>query len=102
MAQTLAEKWLSDSMSESLSDSNNSNNSKQCYIKRNDEWQKARLHHYLAYNEYLNTINKRHGQLIEVPHAEGGDFVAWFFETSVKGVFRFHDQYDNEVFIKME
>lgn len=97
MAQTLAEKWVSESseLSESI-------DSKQCYIKRQGEWQKARLHHYLAYNTYLTTINKKRGQQIEVPHVEGGDFIAWFFETDVKGVFRFHDEYENEVYIKME
>jgi hypothetical protein len=73
-----------------------------CYIKRTGgEWQRASPHHYAAYMEYLNTINRCHAQLIEVPHSLGGDFVAWFFETQVKGMFRYDDEFGRNTHIRM-
>jgi hypothetical protein len=98
MAQmTLAEKWMIDSEQE-----NNDSTKLVCYIRRiGGEWQRASPHHYMAYMEYLNTINKRHGQQIEVPHSLGGDFVAWFFETEMKGLFRFDDEYGRSTHIKL-
>ena len=96
---SLMERWMIDSLLE-----NNSMDSTKGYFIRytNGEWQKASPHHITAYNEYINLINKLPGQLIEVPHVRGGNFVAWFFETDVEGVFRFINEYNEEVYIKMQ
>lgn len=89
-------------MIDSLLENNCTDSTKGYFIRYTNEWICASLHHITAYNEYINTINKQQGQLIEVPHVRGGNFVAWFFETDVEGVFRFINEYNEEVYIKMQ
>jgi hypothetical protein len=113
MAQTIAERWMMDALIEANHEINQRINVPQnnrvedstkevCYIKRTGgEWQQASPHHYAAYKEYLNTINKQHGQMIEVPHPLGGDFVAWFFETEVRGMFKYDDEFGRNTHIRM-
>ena len=97
----LVERWMIDSLIEEEND-HTEDSTKGYFIQYTNEWQKASPHHITAYNEYINTINKQQGQLIEVPHSRGGNFVAWFFETDVEGVFRFINEYNDEVHIMMQ
>ena len=115
MSQSIVDRWMMDGLIEAnqeadarIQDVENVENNvedstkKVCYIRRTgEEWQRASPHHYAAYMEYLNTINRRRGQLIEVPHPLGGDFVAWFFETEVKGLFRYDDEFGSNTYIRM-
>lgn len=112
MAQTtIVERWMIDSLIELREELENNRNAehnmedstKGYFIQyTNEEWMRASPHHITAYKEYINTINKLPGQLIEVPHSRGGNFVAWFFETDMEGVFRFINEYNDEVHIKMQ
>ena len=79
------------------------NEEKVCYIRRaGKSWERGKSHHELALNSYLSIEGEPgSNECISVPHVSGGTFVAHFSKIN-DIVYRFRDEYGNNVDIMME
>jgi hypothetical protein len=81
-----------------LSDFMNEQNTVMCYIRRAgpDGWVRGRAHHQAALQAFLAERPNNNPIRIEVPHSDGGNFVAHFTRVNQE-VSRYIDEYGNRV-----
>ena len=80
----------------------NEMNMMMCHIRRPDRqgWVRGRAHHQTAFQAFLASPQNNNPIRIEVPHMDGGNFVAYFRRINNE-LFQYTDEYNNYVDIMM-